>query len=136
MPSQLKRNWPFKLQTCVPLTWSWYTSGMLFRASYTQSKTTDVLLGEMTAFVKLTCGSFGEIKRILSFTHEGKDTVLLMLRTIYVTQAFKLPHMHEVTGDSRETVLLPVTAVQTKCICLQTENKMLICTFPNTHERD
>ncbi len=57
------------------------------------------------------------------------------MRMFLVAQAFKLPHVHEVTEESEETILVPVSGLQTKWMCFQVKNKMLICTFPNARER-
>ncbi len=89
-------------------------------------------------FVKITCGGFGEIKRIISFTHEDRDTVVLLMRMFLVAQAFKSIQVASCAwGDWRiwRNKFSASQCTSNKCMCFQVKNKMLICTFPNARER-
>lgn len=115
-------------------------NGLVFTShGYSRAKRRD------NSCVTLTDGSKGQIQQIMSYNSDGKCEIgLLFIPYQIIAEAFPfqernkfVPHIKcAIRDDAAEIKLVTIDRLKQKCILVKAADKMYLCDFPNTYERD
>lgn len=94
-------------------------------------------------YIRLSNGCHGEIQSIISFSAEEGTEIALFFKRYHSQPHFSLtqnsgfvPHIKLITDSQSPLHLVSVSSIKHKCFNIASSDKIFICNFPNSIERD